>query len=444
MNYAYGYSLEDDPSKLSYSHGLLKDLVLRETGLDETIPLPYEKIKFLGKGPYRFRLQAQGKKTLIDWNWNGIFGEKKVIADINYGYSTHAGVRDDIDYCDSSPWLLVHQGRAYAVYAQRSSRGNANDDHSVGYQSPGTLMVRRLVKPKVWEKPFAFEQNRVIGDPVGVSYGGLIWLFYNTTGGVKLLRITGEGQIVGQPMMAERNPLLVPTVGIHKRRLWLYLWNPKDKSISYKILHKKVAIEHSGTLNIISNGPVGMAVDTYRNRIVLGMMQNQDEKRPNRWQVRYYRVENNHLKEESLEWVGGESGSARGAGRCVLLYERNRQTPREGRLIYFARGGEPTAPWATCYTAMQIGDKTVNGGWLVRMYYDEWSCSRTWPAAAFFNGDILYAYRWVNGSDPSKDNRLHIGYRGSGIEFEPMADHDDVTFFKEFGIRYSIVYLGNE
>lgn len=444
MNYAYGYSLEDDPAKISYSYGLLKDYILQETNLSEVIPLPYEKIKFLEKGPYRFRLKPQGDKTLIDWNWNGVFGEKKVVADINYGYSTNAGIRDDMDYCDSSPWLLVHNKKAFAVYAQRSTRGNAKDDHSVGYGSPGSLIVRKLVKPKVWEKPFVFEKDRVIGDPVGVSFGGCIWLFYNTTGGVKLMRITEDGKVVGEPMMAERNPSLVPTVGLYKGKLWLYLWNPKDKTVNYKVLRSNVAVEHAGTLEAKSNGPVGMAVDTFKDRIVLGMMQNQDEKRPNRWQVRYYRAEKNELKEESLEWVEGEKGGARGVGRCVLLYERNKHTPKEGRLIFFARGGEPNALWATCYSAMQIGDKSVKGGWLVRMYYDEWSCSRTWPAAAFFNGDIIYAYRWVDGANPAKDNRLHIGYRGSGIDLAPMADHDDIGFFKEFGIRHSIIYLGAE
>lgn len=444
MNYAYGYALEDDPAKISYSYGALKDYILRETNLSEVIPLPYEKIKFLEKGPYRFRLKQQGNKTLIDWNWNGIYGEQKVLADINYGYSTNAGIRDDMDYCDSSPWLMVHKNQAYAIYAQRSTRGNAKDDHSVSYTSPGTLVVRKLIKPKVWEKAYTFEKDKVIGDPVGVSFSGAIWVFYNTTGGVKMMRVNDKGEMLGEPMMAERNPSLVPTVGVYKGRLWLYLWNPKDQTVSYKILHGKVGVVASGMLATKCNGPVGMAVDTYKDRVVLGMMQNQDEKQPNRWQVRYYKVDKNELKEESLEWVEGEKGRARGAGRCVLLYERNKQTPKEGRLIFFARGGEPNAPWATCFSAMQVGDKTVKGGWLVRMYYDEWSCSRTWPAAAFFDGDIIYAYRWVDGGNPAKDNRLHIGYRGSGIDLEPMADHDDITFFKEFGIRHSILYLGKE
>ncbi|PNA16519.1 hypothetical protein C1X78_26140, partial [Pseudomonas sp. MPR-R1B] len=87
--------------------------VLKETDLDETIPLPYEKVKFLEKAPYHFRLKPNGKTTLIDWNWNGIFGEKHIRADINYSYSTNAGRRDEVGKTKTAPWLFVHRGRAF-------------------------------------------------------------------------------------------------------------------------------------------------------------------------------------------------------------------------------------------------------------------------------------------------------------------------------------------
>jgi hypothetical protein len=47
----------------------------------------------------------------------------------------------------------------------------------------------------------------------------------------------------------------------------------------------------------------------------------------------------------------------------------------------------------------------------------------------------------VDPGNPDKDNVLHVGYRGTGIEAEPMGDHDDMTFLRTFGIRTSIVWL---
>ncbi len=78
---------------------------------------------------------------------------------------------------------------------------------------------------------------------------------------------------------------------------------------------------------------------------------------------------------------------------------------------------------------------------MVKRYYDEWTQSRSGPGAAWFGDDIIYGYRWVDGSQNDRDNLLHVAYRGSGIELEPMGDFDDIGFLKTFGIRQSILYL---
>src|SRR5207247_419587 len=88
MNYAYSYQLNGKPDEIGYSDGRLASVVLNERGLSEILPLPMEKVAFLSGPPYRYRLKPSddGKSTLVDWNWNGVFGEKSVSADINYGY----------------------------------------------------------------------------------------------------------------------------------------------------------------------------------------------------------------------------------------------------------------------------------------------------------------------------------------------------------------------
>jgi len=106
--------------------------------------------------------------------------------------------------------------------------------------------------------------------------------------------------------------------------------------------------------------------------------------------------------------------------------------------IYAQRKSEENS-----YVAEQIADKTVRGGWLVKRYYDEWTQSRSAPAAAWFKGDVIWSYRWVDGGQGATDNNLHVGYRALGIEDAPMGDHDDITYFRTFGIRNSILSLGS-
>ena len=145
----------------------------------------------------------------------------------------------------------------------------------------------------------------------------------------------------------------------------------------------------------------------------------------------------------SLDWIEGEKGGSRGKSRCILLFERTPDSGPNGRIRFFAQGwtSEKT-PWACTYVAEQIADKSIRGGWLVKRYYDEWTQSRSAPAAAWFKGDIIWAYRWVDGGQGATDNNLHVAYKAMGIEDTPMGDHDDLSFFRDFGIRHSIIYLG--
>lgn len=419
MNYNYSYSLEDDGEKIRYSDGSLADFVIQEDDLDETLPLPYDRVKFLEKGPYRFRLKPNGDTTLIDWNWNGVFGEKHVRADINYAYSTHAGRRDDVGKSRTSPWLFVHDGAAYALFGDAD--GKAGDDPTLSPSQPGRLILRKLKKPYEWEAPETIAEG-LTGDPVAASLGGRMVLAFPTTKGV-VLRDGGKDRVL------DPNPALVPSIGQVGSRLLIALWNPADGAISFLW-----ADEPANPIKAAfrSANPVGIAVRG--GEILLGMAEDQDKARPNRWQIRRLDAKLNSL---GTEWVEGPDGQARGTGRLTLLVDR------DGRLLLFGRGmTTKESPWACTYVAQEIGDRTVRGGWLVKRYYDEWTQSRSAPAAAWFGDDIIWAYRWVDGAQGTTDNNLHVGYAASGIQHEPTGDHDDLGFIRTFGIRNSLLSLG--
>lgn len=443
MNYNYSYSFEDDRDKIHYSNGSLANYILTESNLDEIIPLPYEKVKFLEKGPYRFRLKPNGNTTLIDWNWNGIFGEKGIRADINYAYSTHAGRRDDVGKSKTSPWLFVHKGRAIALFGNNDKPADKATDPTLSPNNPGQLILRRLISPYKWENPQILTEG-LTGDPIGFSYAGKAFAIFQTAKGVWLHEIENKGETftLGEGKLLSSDSSLTPSVGEVNGRPYLLLWNPADGSITYSVMEEE-GLSKFEKLNTTSKVPPGITYDTVRKEAVLALAQDQGEK-TNRWQIRRYKIADT-LVETGMEWVEGEQGNCRGTGRLVALFEKNRDTGPEGRVYIFGRGlTTKEAPWACTYVAHQIADKTVRGGWLVKRYYDEWTQSRSAPAAAWFNKDIIWAYRWVDGAQGPTDNNLHVGYKASGIQDEPFGDHDDIGFLKNFGIRNSILYLGAE
>lgn len=444
MNYAYSYSFDDSGSKIHYSTGALANYVLRETDLDETIPLPYEQVKFLEKGPYRFRLKPNGDTTLIDWNWNGVFGEKHIRADINYSYSTNAGRRDDVGKSMSAPWLFVHGGRAFVMFAQHDHKVEKDVDPTASPVRPSRLVLRRLVKPFEWDEAWTVVADGVIGDPVAASVGGRLWCFYQTEDGVESreLSVEANGCRALATRVVDKDSTLVPSVGWLAGKTYLFLWRPSDGRVTYGVVEPAGTIGTLRALDVGSTNPVGFCEDTKTGEAIVAVGQDQDDKRTNRWQVRRYRAGKDGLSFSSMEWVDGEKGGSRGTGRLTVLFDGSEDAGPEGRIYLYGLGmTSKSSPWACTYVAMQIADKTVNGGWLVKRFYDEWTQTRSAPAAAWFDGDVIWAYRWVHGSQGDSDNNLHVGYRALGIDSSPMADFDDVGFISSYGIRNSILSL---
>jgi len=442
MNYPYSYTLNGKIENIGYSDGRLAKMVLRESDLDEVLPLPYEKVKFLENAPYHYRLKPNGATTLIDWNWNGIFGEHHVKADINSAYSTTGGRRDAIDKTESAPWVVSHNGKAYVLFAKSDVPVPAKADPNVGPERPGTLYIKRMVKPFQWEARQSINISVVTGDPTAASFAGKIVAAYPSTAGILVQDIEDLGQTMsaGTPELVNSNGNLVPSVCAFGGKLWLFLWDPKTQEVSYQII--RGGKSDPQTLPDKSTSPVGPAFDTIKHQLILGMAQDEDAAHLSHWQIRQYTLKDGKFSGASMQWIEGPKGGVRGHSRSVVLFDADKSNGPEGKIYYFTLGDHGKEnPWACCYVSESIGDKTVRGGWRTKRFYDEWTQSRSAPAATFFGGDILYSYRWIDGGRGETDNQLQVAYRGSGIELEPMGDFDDLTFLKEFGIRHCILYL---
>ncbi len=433
MNYAYSYSFDERPEAIHYSYGTFKSLVLNERNLSEIIPYPLRYVAFLGKAPYYYRLKADGDRTLIDWNWNGIFGEDGVRADINYAYSTNAGVRQTLDKTLTAPFLVVHREKQLLFYGKKSDAGE-------------TMLVYRSYRGnQLWSDPVVIESRGLRGDPIAASDGESIWVFYPIGLGVRYQRIilAGEKEVRREAGWLPESTHRQATPCFYKGRLYVFLWQGADQEV-LACWRTPRGWSQVQPLGFKSKFPVGVTVDPLKNELLVGCGQDQDAARPSRWQVRRFQAKpEGDLFEVEQRWIEGEGGSARGSTRPVLVFENSRDAGPAGRLHFFGGGifGENT-PWACIYVAQQIADRSVRDGWLVKRNYDEWTQSRSAPAAAWFQNDIVYAYRWVDGGGGPTDNDLHVAYYGLGLDLAPMSDHDDVGFIAHIGLQTSILFFG--
>lgn len=431
MNYAYSYSFNERAEAIHYSYGTFKSLVLDERNLSEILPYPIRYLEFLSKAPYHYRLKADGDRTLIDWNWNGIFGEQGIQADTNYAYSTHAGERQTLDKTLTAPFFAVHREKQLLLFYGKKSDKNE------------TMLVYRIYRGnKEWSEPVVIEPKGLAGDPLAVSDGEAVWVFYPAGSGVRYQRILlADGKEKGREtgwLPASKGMQVTPC--FYQGRLYAFLWSGPDQEVWVR-WYTPHGWSVAQPLGFKSKFPVGATVDTLKNELLVGCGQDQDKERPNRWQVRRFRAKpGGDLVAVNLRWIEGEGGSARGNTRPTLIFESSREVGPEGRLYFFGGGlfGEKT-PWACAYVALQIADRSIRDGWLVKRYYDEWTQSRSAPAAALFQNEIVFAYRWVDGGGGPSDDDLHVAYHGRGLDPTPMGDHDDVGFISQIGLQTSIL-----
>lgn len=470
MNYAYSYQRGGKAEDIAYSDGRLASIVLNERRLNEYLPLPMEKLSFLTGPPYHYRMKPapDGKGTLIDWNWNGIFGEKNIAADINYGYSTTGGLRHTIGKTYTAPSLTTSgtgkSERLLLLYGRLPEGAplppaDATARHpSLSPDQPGRLMLRVWQGKDVvrdaakWSDEMAVEPAGVLGDPSAASLSGEAWVAYPMASGIVLRRISFDR--AGQPQFGA--PLSIPdsqnascTLTALNGRLALLLWRDARTPVGLRLLAPdrgslKIGPEHS--LGFTSNAPVGAAAggrEKGASILWIALNTDQDAGRPGRWQVRKFAIHADGTgRQTAQEWIGGEKGGERNNSRLMLLWEPNRAFQPDGQVYFFGAGMfSDAARWQCHFVSVRIADTSVNGGWKTRRYYDEWTQSRSAPGVCFFRGDIVLAVRWFGNVRGTENDNLLVAFHGRGIESEPMGDFDDIALIRDVGLVRSIPYV---
>jgi hypothetical protein len=469
MSYCYQGGLGGRPRDKRYSDGSLGRGVLNERRLSERLPFPYKKVAFLAEGPYRFRMKPAGASTLIDWNWNGVFGEEGVLADVNYSHGTDVGPRHEIGRAATAPVLVAHNAGAeprllmfYGKPGAATPKPTGDAAGALPRSRPGSLIVRvwrgkgRDSEGGSWSKEVVVDESELAGDPSTIFLDDRTWVSYPTRDGVRLRSVTldpdGEpatGPVVVIPQSEEAQP----TLTAFKKGPVLFLWRESDRRVG--VCEVKVAgatptigrEQRTGLASIVPVGAVAGSTARGGEQLWVATMESLG-RGETRTLVHRLVPRSGVFRPAGNRRLIGCSFAPR---RLMLLWAPDRGLGPEGRLYLFGGGtydmnntiGRAADPWSEQIISMQVAYPDVGGGWLHRRYYTqpglprEYFMSRSAPGVCWFQGDIAYANR-LREADAARDDTVVVGFYGTGALPEPMGDFDDVGFIGEVGLSHSL------
>lgn len=447
MNYTYIRGPAGRFDLAHYSAGPLCSLVLHERNLSERLPVPLKDVSFLALPPYQYRIERgrDDRTTLIDWNWNGIVGEEHVVADINYDWGTDAGPLHDLGETDAAPVLVTHgtpeTGRLLLFYG----RG-------------GTLFVRQWLGADIntegdrWSPEVAVENRGVVGDPSAADAAGGAWAAYRTADHIALRRVVphADHPVIGPAFVVPESGGAEPTLAPFGKQLALFLWRSSDRPIGLRLINiagERPAFEREVESDFASKAPPGAVEARTGERPALWVSVIEPTDPAHRGWTQVRRIEpdgRGRMRETRREWVNGKRARLEGADsfavhashRMTLLWRKEPGFDPHGRLYHFS-GSETSdqQPWSAQYITMNASLKETGTGWFSRGY--DGLVSQSAPGACWFRGDIAYAVR-IHDDMPDRNNRLKIGFYGSGALPEPMSDYDDIGFIHKVGLSHSI------
>ncbi len=423
MSYAYNYSFDGDGGRIHFSQGALRGVELDERRLVETLPFPFEQVKFLANHPFRFTLKDNGDgTTLIDWNHNGVFDEGPIEADINYGYSTHAGDRKTHELVGSAPSIAYIGGTAVL----------AASDHK-----HTAVTVKAYHGEMKWSAPISVPGSPTTLDPVlagGEDYGLLFfrrqteWRVGKVTVSSGAPTVEAVHALPGLPL-AELSAM---RVGEH----WLLVTRYDDNRLEARWLSlgEKPDLSEPMELAATSQVPVALAMNPADGTITMVGAVHHEKAGPFTLQIVPMKREGDVLSAGEPFFTHNGNGN-HCTSRPVAAYRG--EGPAAQLTIFHTAWPAENGTWVGVRT-MQVGNKALNGGWLTTQMYDEWTRSRV--ALGFADGPqgAIYAFRWDPGDHGEwKVNTLFVAHEGWGIDDQPMRDFDDAAQMSQWGIRHS-------
>jgi hypothetical protein len=429
MNYAYNYSFDGDGSKPHFSNGELRAAVLEERSLRERLPFPIADVAFLAKPPFRFTLEDAGDGTTrIDWNHDGVFADGEVIADINYGGSTHAGIRKTHELIGSAPSLATIADRCFLAAATHKQTAVSVKAHRGG---------------DLWTNGTELASSATRADPVLI--GG------EASGVLLVRRFDAWAMAEVRPGADDDAPPLVSALrtldgltaadlsGIRIGARVLLLARRDDGALAWRWLTPETgAFGAPGELALTSSVPPALAIDPADGALVVVAAARHPQHGPFCMQVASLRVDGDDVVETPPQWTHGGK-LCHCTSRPVAVFAGTDGAPQ---LTIFHTGWSDAGGTWTGWRTTRVRNTDLDGGWLTCQLYDEWTRSRVALGFADSARGACYAFRWDPGDHGEwKINTMFVAHGGYGIDDQPMRDFDDGAQIGLWGIRHSILTM---
>jgi len=425
MNYDYSYQLDGSADKVHFSTGEFSSLKLHEADLDENIPFSAESLHFLTQRPHFFTVKAVDKNhCMVDFNRNGILGEKHVRADINDGYSAGYDGINKGEKTVGAPVMVSTGKELLLLTLQSASADLAKADAA----HPAKMVLSRIVGDKQ-TKIADLGIADVASDLSAVFDGKSIHVGYSTKPG-------SWSHLIVRPDGSHDSPILVaggsdPCLAQLPSGLAAVV-RASDGELSLVSLSQAGATQD---LKIKSTQPAGATWNPKKN--VLAVVTVEDRPgAPGVLRVNEFSLAGSTWTPVAKFVVGGDQNPARTSSHPLILTDT---TSPKGLYKVWCKGyyPDPNQPGLN-FLCRQTAAGT---GWWIKMMGNEWANSRSVCGIAPHGDDISYAYRWFSGPE---DNMVWGFWRASGIDKGVITDFDEVSFIFEHGLRDSLNAVRNE
>jgi hypothetical protein len=427
MNYAFNYSLGGDPEAIGFSPGRFRNVELRETALEERLPFPFETVKYLAAPPFRFTLEDAGDGTTkIDWDHDGHFDEGLVAADINYGGSTHAGVRRTVELSASAPALGVAAGGTWLALVDPKT---------------SAVTLRRCEGDGRWSTPRVVPASSTRDDPIVVGDADAGFVLFRTQRAWCVSRFTAE--TIDAPIeLPELSTCDLSAVGVGDRILLVTRGDDDRLATAWfrpAPAEGEPRLTPSVALDLTSRVPPGLAVEPNTSRLVIATSATNPA--GHAWCLRatWCSLDGDTVRVDESRWTRGASNVNHCTTRPVVAF---RAMADGNELNIFHTGWLDANGLTTAWRTKRVGNAALDDGWLTCLLYDVWTLTRV--GVAFVDGPqgAIYAYRWDPGDHGEvKVTMVQTAHNGWGIDADPMRDFDDAAKIGRWGIRHSILWM---
>lgn len=463
MNYDYNYSFNNDANAIHYSRGRFAGITLNERNLNEVLPYSETELAFLEAWPYRYDVEPQDAGSAsVDWNRNGIQGERSISADVNDGYAL--GIKDVVHAGETTGDVaLAAQGDFLVAFTTQVNRANRLEYAGAGATPamPARLGYAVVRDDTVVRTGRLTTAPIMTGAPSAVAKDGRIivafpGLFNTVQVGVYTIGADGSlsGTITGFNPGARREVALVDVRDTSS--VQMILWDPATGEVETRRIGVGSTVTFADPEQVLLAG----GTTRFRSGVAPGVTYNYKSRAMVMLSTEDSGMSTNRLKIWSLRrgtdgaWSASDphwlsDTGARTPSRPAIVFDGSDRAGGEGRyLAYFRnynRVGDEGSGLYKINAVRATMPETVSSDPGApyrnrhRMYINEWTYSRNGLAVTAYKDDFAVLWRTHERyEDENARNRAEINTYASGESSAGAADFDDITHIATLGLWRSI------